>query len=65
MKSNEPRVDRAAIIAALDSAADALPKCHEKVIILTMIANLYAGVSNETLSGHAARISQQILNDIR
>ncbi len=49
----------------LGFVAEALPACQEKIVVLTMLGNLHAGVSNGPLADHAQRIAQQMLADLK
>ena len=52
------------VISALKLAEENLPDSFEKIVVLAMIGNIYAGVSNEPLSTKACSIARQILEDI-
>lgn len=51
-------------IKQLHTFAQTLPDDYEKVVILVLLGNLYAGVSNEPLAILARNIAKQIRKDL-
>ena len=52
-------------LETLTQCVDNLPDCVEKVVLLTMVGNLHANVSNEPFMELAISVAKQMLADLQ